>query len=75
MIQQPKASTSRWRRGGDRCSGQLTLADAILVHYAWPVDRVRQLGDRSKGTPMPIGPSMLAKSIGTLDLYAADPRG
>jgi len=46
-----------------------------LVHYAWPVDRVRQFGDRSKGTPMPIGPSMLAKSIGTLDLYAADPRG
>ena len=24
---------------------------------------------------MPIDPSMLAKSIGTLDVYAADPRG
>jgi hypothetical protein len=37
---------------------------------AWPVDRVRQFGDRTKGTPMPIDPAMLAKSIGTLtDLH------
>jgi GAF domain-containing protein len=34
---------------------------------AWPVDRVRQFGDRTqRQTPMPIDPSMLAKSIGTL---------
>jgi len=33
---------------------------------AWPVDRVRQFGDRSKGEAMPIDPSMLAKSIATL---------
>jgi GAF domain-containing protein len=37
---------------------------------AWPVDRVRQFGDGSKGKAMPIDPSMLAKSIGTLtDLH------
>jgi GAF domain-containing protein len=33
---------------------------------AWPVDRVRQFGDRTQGMPMPIDPAMLAKSIGTL---------
>jgi hypothetical protein len=39
-------------------------------HRAWPVDRVRQFGDRTKGTRMPIDPSMLIKSIGTLtDLH------
>jgi hypothetical protein len=38
---------------------------------AWPGDRVRQFGDRSKGTRMPIDPSMLAKSIATLT--ALDP--
>jgi hypothetical protein len=33
----------------------------------WLVDRVRQFGDRTqRHTPMPIDPSMLAKSIGTL---------
>jgi hypothetical protein len=31
-------------------------------HRAWPVDRVRQFGDRTKGTPMPIDPSMLPKA-------------
>jgi hypothetical protein len=36
---------------------------------AWPVDRVRQFGDRIQGTPMPIDPAMLAKS------YAAAPGG
>ncbi|MFL6043032.1 MAG: GAF and ANTAR domain-containing protein, partial [Gaiellales bacterium] len=37
---------------------------------AWPVDRVRQFGDPTEGTFMPIDPSMLAKSIGTLsDLH------
>jgi hypothetical protein len=41
---------------GDRC--------------AWPVDRVRQFGDRKQGTCMPIDPTDLAKSIGTLtDLH------
>jgi GAF domain-containing protein len=36
-------------------------------HRAWPVDRVRQFGDRTqRHTLMPIDPSMLAKSIGTL---------
>src|SRR5215217_100220 len=40
---------------------------------AWPVDRVRQFGDRTEAPTMPIDPSMLAKSIGTLtDL---DPNG
>jgi signal transduction protein with GAF and PtsI domain len=34
---------------------------------AWPVDRVRQFGDRSRGTLMPIDPAMLAKSIGALN--------
>jgi hypothetical protein len=35
--------------------------------FAWPVDRVRQFGDRTqRHTPMPIDPSMLAKSIATL---------
>jgi GAF domain-containing protein len=40
-------------------------------HTAWPVDRVRQFGDRTKKAPiMPIDPSILAKSIGTLtDLH------
>jgi putative methionine-R-sulfoxide reductase with GAF domain len=33
---------------------------------AWPVDRVRQFGDRIQGTPMPIDPAMLANSIATL---------
>jgi putative methionine-R-sulfoxide reductase with GAF domain len=36
------------------------------VYRAWPVDRVRQFGDRTKGTPMPIDPATLAKSIATL---------
>jgi putative methionine-R-sulfoxide reductase with GAF domain len=33
---------------------------------AWPVDRVRQFGDRKKGQTMPIDPALLAKSIATL---------
>jgi GAF domain-containing protein len=33
---------------------------------AWPVDRVRQFGDRKKGRTMPIDPALLAKSIATL---------
>jgi GAF domain len=34
---------------------------------AWPVDRVRQFGDRTqRHPPMPINPSMLATSIATL---------
>jgi GAF domain-containing protein len=33
---------------------------------AWPVDRVRQFGDHTEGTRMPIDPGMLAKSIGRL---------
>jgi len=50
--------------------GLLGLIGTQGHHLAWPVDRVRQFGDRSKGTAMPIDPSMLAKSIGTLsDLH------
>jgi hypothetical protein len=33
---------------------------------AWPVDRVRQFGDRKKGRTMPIDLALLAKSIATL---------
>jgi GAF domain-containing protein len=33
---------------------------------AWPVDRVRQFGDRKEGQTMPIDPALLAKSIATL---------
>jgi putative methionine-R-sulfoxide reductase with GAF domain len=33
---------------------------------AWPVDRVRQFGDRKEGRTMPIDPALLAKSIATL---------
>jgi hypothetical protein len=37
---------------------------------AWPVDRVRQFGDRKEGQTMPIDPALLAKSIATLtDLH------
>jgi putative methionine-R-sulfoxide reductase with GAF domain len=40
---------------------------------AWPVDRVRQFGDRKEGRTMPIDPALLAVSIATLtDL---DPEG
>jgi hypothetical protein len=50
--------------------GLLGLIGTQGRHRAWPVDRVRQFGDRSKGKAMPIEPSMLAKSIGTLtDLH------
>jgi hypothetical protein len=33
---------------------------------AWPVDRVRQFGDRKEGRTMPIDPALLAMSIATL---------
>jgi putative methionine-R-sulfoxide reductase with GAF domain len=33
---------------------------------AWPVDRVRQFGDRTKAHAMPIDPARLARSIATL---------
>jgi transcriptional regulator with GAF, ATPase, and Fis domain len=33
---------------------------------AWPVDRVRQFGDREEHQLMPIDPALLATSIGTL---------
>jgi hypothetical protein len=50
--------------------GLLGLIGTQGHHRAWPVDRVRQFGDRNQGTRMPIDPSMLAKSIGTLtDLH------
>ena len=38
----------------------------IAMARQWPVDRVRQFGDRSQRHTMPIDPAMLAKSIGTL---------
>jgi GAF domain-containing protein len=46
--------------------GLLGLIGTQGHRHAWPVDRVRQFGDRTEGTAMPIDPSMLAKSIGTL---------
>jgi putative methionine-R-sulfoxide reductase with GAF domain len=46
--------------------GLLGLIGTPGLHRAWPVDRVRQFGDRTKGTPMPIDPATLAKSIATL---------
>jgi hypothetical protein len=50
--------------------GLLGLIGTQGHHCAWPVDRVRQFGDRTKAPLMPIDPSMLAKSIGTLtDLH------
>jgi GAF domain-containing protein len=51
--------------------GLLGLIGIPGHHRAWPVDRVRQFGDRTqRHTRMPIDPSMLAKSIGTLtDLH------
>jgi GAF domain-containing protein len=51
--------------------GLLGLIGTQGHHRAWPVDRVRQFGDRNqRHTLMPIDPSMLAKSIGTLtDLH------
>jgi hypothetical protein len=33
---------------------------------AWPVDRVRQFGDREEDKLMPIDPVLLAKTIGAL---------
>jgi GAF domain-containing protein len=50
-----------------RLVGLLGLIGTQGHPLAWPVDRVRQFGDRSKGTRMPIDPAMLAKSIGSLN--------
>jgi hypothetical protein len=50
--------------------GLLGLIGTQGHHCAWPVDRVRQFGDRTKKARHADRPSMLAKSIGTLtDLH------
>jgi transcriptional regulator with GAF, ATPase, and Fis domain len=46
--------------------GLLGLIGTPGHQLAWPVDRVRQFGDREEGKPMPIDPALLATSIGVL---------
>jgi GAF domain-containing protein len=50
----------------DDCVGLLGLIGTPGHCLAWPVDRVRQFGDRKEGRTMPIDPALLAKSIATL---------